>query len=97
MICPHCKKQIEDRWLYPVGTKLFRRGLYRSFHNVEVLEHVLSVEGYPCYSVKDLYQSNCDDGNAKPIIYIASQHELSLCEIVKEEMAVVPKGWITLS
>ena len=92
MICPHCNKRIEDRWIYPVGTQLFRRGLHHSYKNVKVIGHDLSIEGFPVYIVEETYCLNYEDSDSEPCQYIACANELSIFEQVKETMIVIPES-----
>jgi len=91
MICPHCGEHIEDRWVYSVGQKLFKRGLHNSFKNIEILEHLLSVKGFPIYLVRELYQLNVRDSGSK-IEYLASHRDLCSFEKVDEPRVVVLKS-----
>lgn len=91
MKCPHCKKEIEDRWLYPIGQKLFKRGLHNSFKNIEILGHSLSIEGFPIYLVRELYQLNAGDSGVK-IEYLASHRDLHPYIKVDAPQVVVSKS-----
>lgn len=90
MNCPYCQKEIEDRWIYPIGMKLFRKGLHNSFHNVEVVGHALSTEGFPVYLVRDIYQLNKDDKGEKRE-YLTVVFELSQYTPTSEPLITIPK------